>query len=69
MPEHVVRLAVERGCRAVALTDPNLHGAVEFFIAAKDAGMKPVIGAEITVGTCPIAPTCVTAPASSICAH
>ena len=53
MPEHVVRLAVERGCRAVALTDPNLHGAVEFFIAAKDAGIKPVIGAEITVGNVP----------------
>ncbi|MGA7902210.1 MAG: PHP domain-containing protein [Terrimicrobiaceae bacterium] len=53
MPEHAVRLAVERGCRAVALTDPNLHGAVEFFIAAKDAGIKPVIGAEITVGNVP----------------
>jgi DNA polymerase III alpha subunit len=49
----MVRLAVERGCRAVALTDPNLHGAVEFFIAAKDAGIKPVIGAEITVGNVP----------------
>jgi hypothetical protein len=34
----------------VALTDPNLHGAVEFFTAAKEAGIKPVIGAEIRVG-------------------
>lgn len=46
-PEAAVRLARERGCKAVAVTDPNLHGAVEFFIAAREAGIKPVIAAEI----------------------
>lgn len=48
-PEAVVKLAKEQGCRAVALTDPNLHGAVEFFMAAKEAGIKPVIAAEVLV--------------------
>ncbi len=46
-PEDIVRLAVARGCRAAAITDPNLHGAVEFWQAAKEAGIKPVIGAEL----------------------
>jgi DNA-directed DNA polymerase III PolC len=48
-PGDVVRLAVERGVRAVALTDPNLHGAVEFCAAAKEAGIKPVVAAEVKV--------------------
>lgn len=43
----VVTLAGENGYRSVAVTDPNLHGAVDFFITAKEAGIKPVIAAEI----------------------
>src|SRR5712671_5567313 len=32
---------------AVAITDHgNLHGAIEFYQAAKDAGLKPIIGCE-----------------------
>ena len=32
---------------AVAITDHgNLHGAIEFYQAAKDAGIKPIIGCE-----------------------
>ena len=46
-PASVVALAVEKHCKAVAITDPNLHGAVEFFAAAKEAGIKPIIAAEI----------------------
>ena len=49
-PGDVVRLAVERGVKAVALTDPNLHGAVEFCVAAKEAGIQPIVGAEVKVG-------------------
>ncbi len=45
----VVTLAKERGLPAVALTDPNLHGAVEFCALAKQAGIQPVVGAEVTV--------------------
>jgi len=48
-PQDIVRIAAERGCRAVALTDPNLHGAVDFFIAAKAAGIQAIIAAEVVV--------------------
>ncbi|MEY3480593.1 MAG: hypothetical protein RIQ71_1368, partial [Verrucomicrobiota bacterium] len=47
--EEIVRLAVEREAKAVAVTDPNLHGAVEFCAAAKEAGIKPVVAAEAKV--------------------
>ena len=47
--EDVVRMAAECGARAVALTDPNLHGAVEFCMAAKEAGIKPIVAAEVKV--------------------
>jgi DNA-directed DNA polymerase III PolC len=45
-PEEIVAIAVARGAKAVALTDPNLHGAVPFYQAAIAAGIKPLIGAE-----------------------
>ena len=48
-PEAIVSLAVEAGAKAVALTDPNLHGAVPFYQAAVAAGIKPIIGAELTI--------------------
>ena len=46
IPE-IVEIARSSGLKAIALTDPNLHGALEFFCAAKEAGIKPIIGAEI----------------------
>lgn len=46
-PEDVVQLAKQAGLKAVALTDPNLHGIVPFFQAAKEAGIKPIVGAEL----------------------
>ncbi len=46
-PEDVVQLAIQAGLKAVALTDPNLHGIVPFFQAAKEAGIKPIVGAEL----------------------
>ena len=49
-PGDIVRMAGERGMKAVAMTDPNLHGAVEFCAAAKEAGIQPIVGAEIKVG-------------------
>jgi len=48
-PAQIVEMAVKAGARAVAITDPNLHGAVEFFQAAKDAGIKAIIGAEVEI--------------------
>ena len=39
----------------MALTDTgNLHGAVEFCLAAKQAGIKPIVGAEIEVDGQPV---------------
>ena len=48
-PEDIVRLAAERGAKAVAVTDPNLHGAVAFCAAAKEVGIKPIVAAEAKV--------------------
>lgn len=48
-PSEIVRLAVEAGCGAAGLCDPNLHGAPEFFQAAKDAGIRALLGAEVVL--------------------
>src|SRR4051794_9701053 len=46
MPE-LMRKAQEFGMPAVAITDHgNLYGAIEFYQAAKDAGIKPIIGCK-----------------------
>ena len=50
-PTAVVALAKRQGLKAVALTDTgNLHGAVEFVQAARQAGVKPILGMELGVG-------------------
>jgi DNA-directed DNA polymerase III PolC len=49
-PAALVTLAKRNGLQAVALTDTgNLHGAVEFVQAAKESGIKPILGAELRV--------------------
>ncbi len=53
-PEAVVTLAKEHGLPAVALADPNLHGAVEFCALAKQSGIQPIVGAELTVAGQPL---------------
>ena len=46
--EALVRRAKEVGCEALALTDHHgLYGAVRFYKAAHDAGIKPILGAEL----------------------
>jgi DNA polymerase-3 subunit alpha len=46
--EEIIAKAKEYGMPAVALTDHGaLYGAFKFFIAAKDAGIKPIIGCEL----------------------
>jgi error-prone DNA polymerase len=48
--EELPALAAQRGFEAVALTDHNaLTGAVRFSKACRDAGIKPLFGAELTV--------------------
>src|SRR5690606_35474587 len=42
--------AKEVGAPAIALTDGgNMHGAIQLDKAAKDAGIKPIIGCEISL--------------------
>ncbi|MBI3666913.1 MAG: DNA polymerase III subunit alpha [Acidobacteria bacterium] len=47
-PAAYVRLAVERGFPALALTDTGgLYGAVAFYQEAREQGVKPIIGVEL----------------------
>ncbi|MBI2278973.1 MAG: DNA polymerase III subunit alpha [Candidatus Brennerbacteria bacterium] len=48
--DDLVARAKELGMHAIALTDHgNLYGAVEFFKAARAAGVKPILGVEVYV--------------------
>ncbi|MFO1476383.1 MAG: DNA polymerase IV [Verrucomicrobiota bacterium] len=54
-PADIVGLAKRHGLKAVAMTDfGNLHGAVEFVQAARAAGIKPILGAELRLGNHPL---------------
>jgi len=54
-PEELVLQAREMGYPALALTDHDgLYGAMEFARMARDAGLQPITGAEITVRECGI---------------
>lgn len=47
-PRQLVARAVEYGMRALALTDTGgLYGALPFYTAARDAGVKPILGARL----------------------
>ena len=49
-PEELLARAKELGMPALALTDHDgLYGAIRFYKEARKAGIKPIIGAEITV--------------------
>jgi DNA polymerase-3 subunit alpha len=49
-PKDIVKAAKDYGCPAVALTDHGvMYGAIEFYKAAKDAGINPIIGLEAYV--------------------
>jgi len=49
-PKDIVKRAVEHGSPAIALTDHgNMYGAIEFYKAAKERDIKPIIGCEIYV--------------------
>ena len=48
--EQIVERVRELGMRSIALTDHGvLHGAIDFYVAAKDAGLRPIIGCEVYV--------------------
>ena len=49
-PGELVRTAVEQGHAALALTDHDgMFGAMEFARAAREAGLRPISGLELTV--------------------
>ncbi|MCC6953878.1 MAG: DNA polymerase III subunit alpha [Deltaproteobacteria bacterium] len=49
---NVIERAHSLGQPAIAVTDHgNMHGAVEFFLAAKETGIKPIIGCEVYVSS------------------
>jgi DNA polymerase-3 subunit alpha len=46
----MVKWAVANDSPAIAITDHgNMFGVIEFYLAAKDAGIKPIIGCEVYV--------------------
>jgi error-prone DNA polymerase len=56
-PEELVLRAVELGYPALALTDhQGLYGSMEFARAAKEAGVQPITGAEVTLAPLPFEP-------------
>jgi DNA-directed DNA polymerase III PolC len=53
--KNVVELGERYAWPAIALTDTaNVHGAVEFFQLAHQAGIKPILGAELKIAEKPL---------------
>src|SRR4029077_2967846 len=53
LPEALVDRAVDLGYSALALLDRDgVYGAPRFHKAALRAGIRPIIGAELTIGAC-----------------
>jgi len=54
LPEDLVTAAARQGYGALALGDRNgLSGAPRFFAAAKQAGVRPIVGTEVTLAGAP----------------
>jgi error-prone DNA polymerase len=56
LPEDLVEAAASHGHDTLALGDPNgLYGAPRFFAAARRAGVRPIVGAEVPLdGAAPV---------------
>src|SRR5437763_11400769 len=51
LPDAIIRRAAALGYPAIALLDRDgLYGAPQFYRAAKAAGLKAIVGAELTIG-------------------
>src|SRR5205809_8119018 len=51
LPETLIQRAAEGGYPAVALLERDgVYGAPQFYRAAKAAGIKAIVGAELTIG-------------------
>jgi error-prone DNA polymerase len=61
LPEELAARAAELGYEALALTDHDgVYGSLEFAHAAKHFGVRPITGAEVTVGDAHITLLCET---------
>ncbi|MGD0837708.1 MAG: PHP domain-containing protein, partial [Polyangia bacterium] len=50
LPEDLARAAAQDGHSALALADSNgVYGAPRFFSAARMVGLRPLVGAEVTM--------------------
>ena len=47
---HLIARAKEMGMHSLAITDHGvMYGVIQFYLAARDAGLKPIIGCEVYV--------------------
>ena len=54
LPEDLAATAAAQGHRALALADVNgVYGAPRFFRAARELGLRPLVGAEVTLASGP----------------
>src|SRR3982750_1984151 len=61
LPEELAARAAELGYEALALTDHDgVYGSLEFAHAAKHFGVRPITGAEVTVGSAHVTLLCET---------
>jgi error-prone DNA polymerase len=61
VPEHLVEVGTRRGLAAVALCDRNgVYGAPRAFSAAKEHGMRSIVGSELTLEDGSVLPVLVT---------
>ncbi|HUT99919.1 MAG TPA: error-prone DNA polymerase [Myxococcota bacterium] len=52
-PEDLVAVAADLGMDTLAICDRDgLYGAPRFFRAAREAGLRPIVGAELTLANC-----------------
>src|ERR1700723_3835907 len=50
LPEHLAEMAIKQGLSAMALCDRNgVYGAPRFYAAAKEHGVRPLVGSELTL--------------------
>lgn len=50
--KELMKMVKKKGMQAVAITDHgNMHGAIEFYEAAKNSGLKPIIGCELYINS------------------